>query len=171
MEGEAPTEEGGEEGAGPVSSGMQGAGQRLSETPRGASQLQRKQPLTAGGEADSRHSRHHHLRPVAAPADLLRLPQAVHGRLALPLPQLDVHRSERVLPDLGFRSGASTPCALRVAARLRAVLHVLHDQRRIQLRSAHVPHERARNGAARHADHLASVQRRVRFLLSLDRVD
>lgn len=98
---------------------------------------------------------------MAAPADLLRLPQAIHWRLALPLPQLDVHRSERLLPDPGLRSGASACPPLRVAARLRAVFHVLHDQRRIQLRSAHVPHERARNGAARHADHVARVQRRV----------
>ena len=163
MEGEAPTEEGGEEGAGPVSSGMQGAGQRLSETPRGASQLQRKQPLTARGEADSRHSVHHHLRPVAAPADLLRLPQAIHGRVAPPLPQLDVHRAEPVLPDPGLRAGAAGLRPLLLAADLRAVFHVLHDQRRVQLRSAHVPHECPRDGAARHADHLAGVQRRVGF--------
>lgn len=170
MEGEASTEEGSQEGVRSIPSRMQRVGQRLSEAPCRAFELQRKQPIAACGQADSGYYLHHHLHHVAPPADSLRLPQAVYWRFSLPLPQLDVHWTESVLPDPGLRSGAISVSFSRIAADLRAVFHVLHDQRRIQLRSAHVPHERSRNGASRHADHLAGVQWRVEFLFLSERV-
>lgn len=48
-----------------------------------------------------------------------------------------------------------------VASRVCFIFHVLHDQRCIQFRPAHVYDECSRDGASRHFDYLPRVQWRV----------
>lgn len=161
MEGEASPEEGGEGGDGGVPRGLQGVGRRLPDPSCRAPELQGEQPPASGGEAGAGHPEHHRVDPVAAAAGVVRVPHPVHGRRDHSLLELHVHWAERLPAHAGICAGDRHCTDSCIAPRIRAVFHVLHDQRRLQLRSADVPHERSRNGATRYAHHLTRLQRRV----------
>lgn len=164
LEGEASPEEGSQGGHGGIPRRVQGAGRGLLEAARGAHELQGEQPPPARGEADSGHPEHHRVAAVAGAAGALRVPHPVHGKSHHTLPELHVHQPQRLPAHAGVHPRSRAGWSSLIAPRVRAVLHVLHHQRRLQLRSAHLHDERPRDGAARHADHLSGVQRRVSVL-------
>lgn len=161
LEGEASPEEGGQGSHGGIPRRLQGTGRGLFEAARGAHELQGEQPPPTRGEADSGHSEHHRVAAVAGTTGALRIPHPVHRESHHALPELHVHQSQRLLTHAGVHPRSRAWWSSLIAPRIRAVLHVLHHQRRLQLWAAYLHDERPRDGTARHADHLSGVQWRV----------